>query len=371
MAVATTRSTATARAAAPAVGVLLNRHILRRGVRGLRTFERIDYYVEAARELELDVAFFDLGGIRLKEGKVAAFVPDGDGAFRRKIVPLPRAVHKRSLYRERSEVAIVRRLNRLGIRVFNPEVPWDKYRIDRLLRRDPALRAYLPGAAPLSSGSYSWFRSRLLEGTEVFVKPRRGSLGLGIARVVPAGKRRFRVETRAGSWTTSLRGAWKRVRKGRRRHFMQEGIPLLEEGGHRIDLRVPVQRDGSGAWQVPGMAVKRAERHAFLTNVARGGSVHAPGELLTRLLGPGRAAATVAEIERMAVRVAEAISSRYPGMADLGLDVGIDAQGRAFLIEVNRRDLRVTMGLSGQVDVHRALYRNPLAYARHLLHTGG
>lgn len=354
-------------AAAPVVGVLLDRHILRRGVRGLRTFERLEYYVEAAKELEIDIVFFDLGGVRLKERKVAAFAPEGDGTFRRKIVPLPPVVHKRSLYRERSATSAARHLSRLGVHVFNPEVRWDKYRIDRMLRRDPELRRYLPDAASLSSNGYAWFRSRLLEGTEVFVKPRKGSLGLGIARVVPAGKGRFRVETAAGSRTTSLAGAWKRVRKGRRNHYLQAGIRLLEEDGRRIDLRVPVQRDGSGAWRVPGMAAKRAERHAFLTNVARGGSVHVPRELLERLLGRGAAAAVTAEIERMAVRVAEAIAARFPGMADLGLDVGIDRRGRPFLIEVNRRDLRITMGLSGQVDVHRALYRNPLAYACHLL----
>lgn len=364
------------------VGVLLDRHILRRGVRGLRTFERLEYYVEAARELGVGVIFFDVGGLRMKERKVAGFVPVPSTAgwvYRRRIAPLPAVVHKRSLHREGPGAAAVRRLSRLGVKVFNPEVRWDKYRIDRLLRRDAGLRPYLPDAAPLSRESFGWFRSRLLEGTEVFIKPRRGSLGLGIARVVPAGKGRYRVEVGThrrdssrppSSRITSLTGAWKLVRKGRRMHYLQAGIPLLEDEGHRVDLRVPVQRDGSGAWQVPGMAAKRAERHAFLTNVARGGSVHSPRELLERHLGARKAAATMEEIERMAVRVAEAISARYPGMADLGLDVGVDRQGRPFLIEVNRRDLRVTMGLSGQDDVHRTLYRNPLAYARLLLEAG-
>lgn len=349
------------------VGILLNRHILRRGVRGARVFERLEYYVEAAKELGVDVVFFDIGGVRLKERKVAGYVPRGDGTYRRRLVPLPGAVHKRSLYREGAEANVVRRLSRLGVHVFNPEVPWDKYRIDRLLRADAGLRAYLPKATRLSKEGFDWFRRRLLEGSEVFVKPRRGSLGLGITRVVPAGKGRYRVETRGVARTTSLTGAWNFVRKGRRMHYMQAGIPLLEEEGHRIDLRVPVQRDGGGGWQVPGMAAKRAEQHAFLTNVARGGSVHAPHELLERLLGSRRAQAAMAEIEQMALRVAEAIGARYPSMGDLGLDVGVDGQGRPYLIEVNRRDLRVMMGLSGQVDVHRALYRNPLAYARYVL----
>lgn len=349
------------------VGVLLNRHILRRAVRGVRVFERVEYYVEAAREIGVDVVFFDIGGVRLKERRVVGFVPAGDGTYRRKRVPLPRAVHKRSLYREGPEARVVRRLSRLGVHVFNPEVRWDKYRIDRLLRKEAGLRPYLPDAIRLSKESFGWFRRRLLDGEEVFVKPRRGSLGLGITRVVPLGKRRFRVETRSGARSTSLASAWKQVLRSRRTHYMQAGIPLLEEEGHRIDLRVSVQKDGVGRWLVPGIAAKRAERHAFLTNVARGGSVHTPRELLERLLGQRGAEAALAEVEQMALRVAEAIETRYPSMVDLGLDVGIDRQGRPFLIEVNRRDLRVMMGLSGQVEAHRALYRNPLAYARYVL----
>ena len=47
------------------VGVLLNRRILQKAVRGVRTFERIEYYVEAARELDVELVLFDTAGAQL------------------------------------------------------------------------------------------------------------------------------------------------------------------------------------------------------------------------------------------------------------------------------------------------------------------
>ena len=365
---------------APLVGILLDRRVLHRALHGGRTFERVDYYAEAAESLGVDLVFFDLDGLRLGSRRVSGFAPvrrgtSGRGTpgrleFVRRTVPLPSVVHKRALYRSRRASERVRRLERDGVYVFNPEVSWDKYRIDRMLRGEPRLVPHLPETALVGPDGYSWFRAQLEAGTEVFVKPRQGSLGLGIARVVPLGGRRCRFEAGGRRIDTTLRGAWRLVRRGRRRHLMQAGVPLLEEEGRRVDLRVPVQRGGDGRWHIAGIAAKRAERHAFLTNVARGASVHMARELLARRFGAGEAARVVRGVEELAVTVAQTLSARHPRVADLGLDVGVDRRGHPYLIEVNRRDLRVMLGMCNDRDGHRALFANPIAYARHVLVRG-
>lgn len=211
------------------------------------------------------------------------------------------------------------------------------------------------------------FRRELAEGGEVFVKPRKGSLGLGIARVVRTKDNRYRYESRKLRKSTSLEGAWQLVCKGRHGYLMQSGIPLLEDDGRRVDLRVPVQRDGKNRWHIAGIAAKRAERLPFLTNLARGGSVHDAHEILARHFGEQRAQTILDEIRRLAILVAETLNVRYPRLVDLGLDVGVDQDGHPYLIEVNRRDLRILLQKSGQRKAYETLYKNPIAYARLVL----
>ena len=344
------------------VGVMLSRGILQKGVRGRRTFEKLELYVKAARELGAGIVFFEPGGVRLKSGHVLGYVPGAGGKLARSAVPIPKAVHKRGLYSQRRDVSVVRALEKRGVHVFNPEDRLDKYAIHRLLASDPELAPYLPETVLLQRGAFAWFKRQLKERGEVFVKPRRGSLGIGVARVVRVGSNRYRYESRKMRRTTTLAGAWRLVRKGRRRHILQQGIPLLEDDGRRIDLRVPVQKDGSGEWRTAGIAAKRAERSPFLTNLARGGSVHDGPALLARHFGERRGREIILEIELLARRVAETLNAKHPRLVDLGLDVGVDAGGHPYLIEVNRRDLRILFEHSGQRAALEELYKNPIAY---------
>lgn len=351
------------------VGVLLNRRILQKAVRGVRTFERIEYYVEAARELDVELVLFDTAGAQLNKGVVTGYVPGARGKLRHRTVELPGAVHKRALYRGAVGRRAVARLQR-RVYLFNPEIPWDKYAVDQLLRSEPRLCPNLPEARPLEPASYAWFQRQMDADREVFVKPRRGSLGLGILKVAPLPGGRCRLQSRSRRWSVSMGEAWRRLIRTCKHHYLQAGIPLCQDEGCRVDLRVVVQRGGDGRWHVPGMAAKRAPRRGFLTNVARGASVHVPEELLGRIFGPREAARILEECAQLGLRAAETLAARHPRFADLGIDVGVDQEGKPFLIEVNRRDLRIMMGLSGQHSVHRLVYKNPIAYARHVLLEG-
>lgn len=351
----------------PWVGVLLNRSILQKGVRGRPVFEKLHLYAKAAAELDVNIIIFDPAGVRLNQQRVTGYVPTPDGGFRRYTGPLPRAVHKRGLFRSRQSVKTIKQLQELGVYVFNPNISLDKYRIHQLLARNPRLFSYLPETRLALGESFGWFQERLAKGAEIFVKPRKGSLGLGIARVWQARPGRYFYQSHRRRRLASLKGAWRAAHKAGSRRLLQVGIPLLQDGGRRVDFRVPVQKGGDGRWHIPGIAAKRAEKSAFLTNLARGGSVHPGRELLARNVGTKRAARIVDEIHQLALLTAQTLNAHYPRMVDLGLDIGVDTKGHPYLIEVNRRDLRVLLDKSGQRRAFESLYKNPIAYARYVL----
>lgn len=108
----------------------------------------------------------------------------------------------------------------------------------------------------------------------------------------------------------------------------------------------------------------------FLTNLGRGGTAHPWAAVLAEVYGPERVPALWAAIQGLALAVAHALATRHPHLADLGLDVGLDARGHPWLLEVNFRDQRWSLWAAGDWAGFRALYRNPLAYALYLLRGG-
>ena len=354
----------------PLIGVLLNRRLLQRGVRGKPIFERIELYSKAARQLDVDIVLFDPTGVRLDRGLVSGYVPTPEGTFRRRTLPLPSVVHKRGLFRRRRDVSVVRRMEARRVVIFNPQVNWDKFYIHQLLSEEPRLRPYLPESVLPLPENIQWFRRQLDEGAEVFVKPRKGSLGLGIARVWHSSPGTYQYQSSRVRKRTSFRGAWNLVRKRKGGMFLQRGIPLFLDEGRRVDFRVAVQKDGENRWHIAGIAAKRAGKLPFLTNLARGASVFNGRELLARNFGRDRAGAILDKIYDVATLTAQTIHARSPLMVDLGLDIGVDTLGRPYIIEVNRRDLRILFQRSGQQSAYETLYKNPIAYARYLLTHG-
>src|SRR5690606_14962085 len=105
------------------------------------------------------------------------------------------------------------------------------------------------------------------------------------------------------------------------RYLLQEDLALARYGERPFDWRVPVQRNGRGAWTVPGMVAKVAGMHPFLTNLAKGGRA-LPGEAaIAAAFAAPRAAEVIDAVKALAIRVAEAVGNEHPLAADLGLDI--------------------------------------------------
>ncbi len=351
------------------VGVLLNRRILQKAVRGVRTFERIEYYVEAARELDVELVLFDTAGAQLNKGVVTGYVPGARGSCGtgRSSCPGPSTSGRFTegpwaggrwpacsagftFSTRRSPGTSTLSTSCSGAsRAF---VPTCRRRGRWSLRRTPGSSGRWTPAGRCSSSPAG---DRWALGSSKSPRCRAAAAGCRAARgagLSPWGKRggassapasiiTFRpgsrcARTRAAGWTC---GWW-------------------------------CSGAATAAGTSPGWRPSGPPAAGFLTNVARGASVHVPEELFGRISGPREAARILEECAQLGLRAAETLAARHPRFADLGIDVGVDQEGKPFLIEVNRRDLRIMMGLSGQHSVHRLVYKNPIAYARHVLLEG-
>ena len=353
------------------VGLLVSRRLLEDTLAGRPTFEEVRFYARAARRYGVELFMFEPGGIDRRKRRAVGYVPALFGRYVRAERPIPRAVYDRTAP---GRIGPAAWLERQGARVFNPPVRLDKFTAYELLKVNPAARVYLPETYLLSDVAFDWFAS-VLEGApgrpgEVFIKPVGGSLGRRVGRFVQLATGGCRFESGGRKVTfRSARAAWRWLlrKKGKRagRYIVQEGIPLAEDRGRRFDLRVPVQRGRDGCWRVIPPRARRAGRLGYVTNVARGGSVVKDVRaLLARCLPSCDPDVLSDKIEEAALAVAAALARKYPRMADVGLDMGVDREGRPWLIEVNVRPLRYTV--EGVGDWSEA-YDAPIGYAAYLL----
>lgn len=346
------------------IGVLVDRRELRRALAGRPTKERIALYRQiAVEDPEISLVLFPIQGIQIARNRLRAYAPTPNG-WRKVVVPIPKVIHKRVIHRSPAAIRTLQRLQDRGVILVNPNGMRNKVHMHALLSQDPDIRDHLPITAPYR---HAMLRRLLGRRMSLILKPQLGSAGYGVVRIDPLKRGRTRIMGR-GVRTLSRRALRKHLGRQRilRRYLIQQCIDLARHGGKPFDFRVPVQRDATGDWSVPGMVAKVARRHRFLTNMAQGGEA-VPGMQMLESVFPGETAKKIAqEIERLAIAVAQAVSKEHSHAADLGLDIGVDAKGKPWLIEVNTRDQRITFAQAGLATAFRDLYRNPLAYCTHL-----
>lgn len=350
------------------VGILLNA-AMHRGVPRIKTGqESLANYEEAAAAYGVTPCFLKLADIDTDSGFSVAYIK-GPLGYKNTMIPTPAVIHNRAIYSQNSPG--MKRLLHHGPIVYNACNRYGKDEIHELLEHNTELRSYLPETETGLSG----LKIMMNRYPDLILKPCRGSIGNGVMRLVRKNPRRwnlFYLSQAMRRWASlpvdplalpySLRACFARAP-----YLVQERIPLAEIGGRPFDLRVTVQRGWGGDWQVTGLFAKLAAPGGFVSNIARGGkalpSAFALGQAFT-----GETAANIRmSVGTLSLAIARALEHNLPGLADIGLDIGVTGDGRIFFIECNGRDQRYGFHKAGLTETWKDSYRRPIGYARFLL----
>jgi len=349
------------------VGIMIGKSLYR-GIRSAKTgHEALPFYEEAGKTYDMIPCYFRLQDIDMCGGTVCAYMKTGKG-YARKMIPVPHVIHNRTLVKNAGSSRTIRYLLKQNKKIFNLQTRCGKWHIHQLLRSDERLRPHLPDTAIPTADMLGFF---LQTYDAVILKPNSGSVGKGIVKIEKIGR----------GWLVKYRGKngrWKHlyfekqlpkvIKKicSSNAYIVQQFIPLATYRGRPFDLRVSVQKDQSGAWQVTGMNGKVAAKNSFLTNVAQGGFV-LPLQTLIQAQ-PHLSYEQVREnVEELALNIARHLDRHLPLLADLGLDIGLAQDGFPVFIECNGRDQRYSFLLADMVKEWKATYYNPIGYARYLL----
>ena len=136
-----------------------------------------------------------------------------------------------------------------------------------------------------------------------------------------------------------------------KRYLIQQGIQLMLYRGSPFDLRILLQKPHR-RWIVSGMVAKVAASGRFVTNYSRGGHpLPVETALATVARDPLERERLSRELHHMAERVAVVLNERFPGLRELGIDVGVDQEGRLRIFEVNTRPQFKMFSKIGRRDV--------------------
>lgn len=319
---------------------------------------------------------FDPASWDSRTNAVAGWRFESDG-WRREAVQAPSLLYDRlwpddRASRDRSYAALRTMRERGGFRLLNGSLP-GKTAVLRTLSRCPEVRPLLPPSAPYrgEASLVDWIEAR--DGG-AFLKPVVGSQGKGALAIAASP---------GGRWTLSGRDAFGRLvqarrlprreamrevaaRIGRRPYLMQPLLELRGPDGEPFDLRALMQKDGSGAWRMTGIAVRTGAPESVTANLHGGGVARAPGPYLAGLFGERQAVRLLERLREASDSIVLRLEQLYGRFAELGLDYGIDREGRIWFLEANTKPGRASMSAAGEAAVSNAIH-NPLAYARYIL----
>lgn len=203
---------------------------------------------------------------------------------------------------------------------------------------DAYLQHYLPPTTPFTPAAL-WEYAEHYQ--SVILKPSGGGGGAGIIKLTSVGEEQYLVH--AGPTKRVVQGKEETVAYIRslfrpKTYLLQPHLSLGRINGRPFDIRVMVQRQKSTEpWIITGWLAKLAGPGYVVTNVARSRGKVLP---LRKAIAESKIACSphlLQEIRQVSFALARRLGKAYPNLREIGLDLGLDQQGKIWFIEANFR----------------------------------
>lgn len=349
------------------VGIILRRASDRHSPFGPMTgfFHRV---MQAGRRLDVTIIGFPPDEVRRYRKGINAVVWNAERSrFSERRMPVPDLVWDR-LKGPRGEPAVAL-LRQLGVPLLNTVV-LNKWEAIQVLSRDPVLHGLMPHTRLL--GDPDDVLEIVQRHGRAYLKPVVGSMGRGILRLLRHGRRYLgqsvpggRGEVESELLAEDDLEDWLDHQVGGRRYLVQQGLQLEVFRGRTTDIRILMQKNGHGHWGVTGMGARVGAPGRFTSNLHTGGQ-GIPVPYLLAALMPGdaeRQTQVLSAIARLGQHICRVLERAMGPLGELGIDLGLEPDGRLWYIEHNYYPGRSIFRHLGQQDVWEMAHRRPLEYA--------
>lgn len=297
--------------------------------------------------------------------------PDGTVSWQKHDFPLPDVVYDRILHRSMekkptSKIVKSFLMNDPQITYFNPKF-LNKWETHSILSKNQELLNHLPETADFDNPDKL---AELLEKYKtVYMKPIHGSLGRGIFKitVTPEGycsqhRKGKKTYTQVFSKFDDLFKSLKVLKKNSK-CVVQQGLDFLKYEDRVFDLRVLVQKNGSGQWDITAMVARIANEQSIFPNIAAGGEAVNIETVWQNLFSSSWAESETCKLTmKIGIAAAEVLETKMGTFCEVGLDIGIDKDKNIWIIEINSKPSRKVFPMD-QLNLKKLSLRKPIDFA--------
>jgi len=245
-------------------------------------------------------------------------------------------------------------------KVFNIISLFDKLIIYNILKDSSLSKLVIPTYRYRADLMLSLLKS---EGT-VLIKPAKGSLASGVYKIEAEGGEykaylRTVLSSKAFNNSSALMGYIEGITKSRD-YVIQPYINFARLNGHIFDIRMLVQKNLWGQWDVTAYISRVGYKSSFVSN-----HVYSLKPVEDVLSGVGFDDSLVSVLKKVSINAARILESKLCHLGEISVDFGIGADGRLWIIEINGKpDKEIFCSCSS--DILDRVYRTPVEYALYL-----
>ncbi|WP_052404859.1 YheC/YheD family protein [Bacillus rubiinfantis] len=273
-------------------------------------------------------------------------------------LPIPDVIYNRIHSRRKEQrpefQEFKKQLQLSAIPLFNDRFlsKWEVY--DKLCH-DSSLFSYIPETRLFSKETLFDFAQKY---ETVFIKPIHGSQGRNIIKLTRDNNGYYSFQT---SFSTNLEGLqlpspiediYLHLRPIVKNdiYLIQRGIDFIEKECKPLDFRILCHKQRQKQWKITSIVARIGGEQEFVSNLARGGTMIRPLIALRTCFQPHKARDVFLQIKELSVKIAEAVSFQIEGIfGELGIDIGVDLDGKPWLIEVNSKPSKAFENNDGKI----------------------
>ncbi len=246
-----------------------------------------------------------------------------------------------------------------------------KWEIHQILSSNQAFNKFLPKSEIFKSNNQliQW-----LSQYPVILKPTGGSHGQGVIRISIDNQHysiigRNHVNKKIDISFHDKRGLFEWINqfvKGKK-YLIQQYLSLVTSDNKPFDIRILIQKNEVGNWEVTGKAARIGDPSNITSNLHGGGIVEDAEALIIYEFGEEKSKQILKEIDKLSSTIHSYIESLHGKLFEVGLDIGVDRQGNIWIIEVNSKPGRRVFELLHDKEKVLKSLSQPILYTEYLM----
>lgn len=220
---------------------------------------------------------------------------------------------------------------------------FNKWMMYQWFSRSKEMSGYFPKTILYKSSKD--IQAMLNKYNKIYVKPIAGQGGKGVIQISHEdGKIIYKYSSKGKNHRLRFDNMTSAIAYGsklfkREKYILQQPIELIKFQDNILDIRCMMLRDDKNKWECSGIVARVAPKGSIVSNAHSGGTPTSLDILLRKKLGYPRSKFDEIKknLENISIKAAKFLDDYGIKAAILGIDIGIDTNGKLWIIEINIR----------------------------------